>query len=206
MKGLIYKDLFSVMKYYRSYLILVVVFLAMSFMNKENLFFVFYPCLVTGMIVVSLIAVDEKEGWNTTCGFLPFSNRQLVGARYLTGLIFNGLFFLLTMAVQLARMLVMEGAVSVAELETIGGALIALGLMSPGIMLPFIYKFGPEKGRIVYTMVIGGVAGLTAFATTSGMVLDATANLPAVALALGAGVFYGLSFLVSVRICQGRKK
>lgn len=206
MKGLLYKDLFSVFKYYRSYLVLVAVFLAMSFMNKENLFFVFYPCLVTGMIVVSLISVDEKEGWNTTSGFLPFSNAQLVGSRYLTGLVINGTFFLLTMGVQITRMLVVDGMLVTKDLELIGSTLIAMGLLAPGIMLPFIYKFGPEKGRIAYTLVVGAMAGVIAYGSASGMVLEAAVDLPVYALSVGAAVFYALSFLISVRICDRRKK
>ena len=43
MKGLLLKDLYMVKKYCRSYLLIAILFLALSLMSDENMFFVFYP-------------------------------------------------------------------------------------------------------------------------------------------------------------------
>ena len=44
MKGLLLKDLYMAAKYCRAFLLIVVVFLAVSFFGDDNIFFVVYPC------------------------------------------------------------------------------------------------------------------------------------------------------------------
>ena len=87
MKGLIYKDMLAVVKHYRTYFLMCLIFMAVSWGDAENLFYTLYPCILIGSILVSLIALDESSKWNMTCGFLPFSQGLLVGVKYLVGLI-----------------------------------------------------------------------------------------------------------------------
>ncbi|MDE7281371.1 MAG: ABC-2 transporter permease, partial [Ruminiclostridium sp.] len=63
MKGLILKDLYMTVKYCRIYLLIAVVFIAVSFVGNDSLFFIFYPCLFCGMIPVSLLGYDERSRW-----------------------------------------------------------------------------------------------------------------------------------------------
>ena len=58
MKGLLLKDLYMTMKYCRTYLLIAVVFIAVSFGGGDSLIFIFYPCLFCGMIPVSLLGYD----------------------------------------------------------------------------------------------------------------------------------------------------
>ena len=50
MKGLILKDLYMTQKYFRNYLFILLLFLALSFGSGENLFVVFYPGLICAML------------------------------------------------------------------------------------------------------------------------------------------------------------
>lgn len=204
MKGLIYKDLYTVWKFYRNYVMLVLVFLAASWFNRENLFFALYPCIISGTITVSLISLDERDGWNTTCGFLPFSDAQLVVARYLMGLILLGGFFVLVIGVQMMQMVLMDGWIHMEDLSAIAGMLTTLGLISPAIMLPLIYKFGAEKGRLAYMLVVGATAGITAFLATSGRILEMEIRLTFLPLLAASLAVYGLSCLISIWICEKR--
>ena len=55
MKGLLLKDWYMIQKYCRSYILITAVIIGISIANGENLFFTFYPCMLCGMIPVTLL-------------------------------------------------------------------------------------------------------------------------------------------------------
>ena len=63
MKGLLLKDWYMMKQYCRTYPVIAVAFMALSLVDSDNLFFVFYPCLLCGMIPVTLLGYDERSGW-----------------------------------------------------------------------------------------------------------------------------------------------
>lgn len=201
MKGLLYKDLFAVVKYYKTYFFLILVFMAASWLDPENLFYSLYPCILVGSIIVSLISMDEGSKWNMTCGFLPFTQTQLVCVKYLLGLILASVFLLLTIGGQVVRMVV-QNVLMWEELGMMAVMMVSCGFLMPGLLLPFIYQFGVEKGRLVYMIVLGGSAGLLAFFGTNGMMTEFMVDLPVALIALAALALYGGSCLISIGICK----
>ena len=201
MKGLLYKDLLAVVKHYRTYFLLCIVFMVASWFDPENMFYTLYPCILIGSILVSLIALDESSKWNMTCGFRPFTQEQLVRAKYLLGLIMALSIFLISVGGQAARMLI-QGAFVLEDVMMLAMMVISTGLVMPGIMLPFIYKFGVEKGRLVYLMTLGCSAGLLAYFGTNGMMVEFLPEIPMGLVALAAVVVYGLSCVISIGICK----
>ena len=73
-------------KYCRSYLIILLVFHAASTMNTSQWFFLFYPCLLCGMIPVTLLAYDERSHWDQYALTLPVSRKEIVTGKYLIGI------------------------------------------------------------------------------------------------------------------------
>lgn len=201
MKGLIYKDMLAVVKHYRTYFLMCLIFMAVSWVDPENLFYTLYPCILIGSILVSLIALDESSKWNMTCGFLPFTQEQLVGARYLLGLLLAVSIFLISVGGQAVRMLIQDALV-VKDLMMLAMLVISTGLVMPGIMLPFIYKFGVEKGRLAYLLTLGGSAGLLAYFGTNGMMVEFLPEIPMGMVALAAVAVYGVSCVISIGICK----
>lgn len=201
MKGLLYKDMLAVVKHYRTYFLLCVIFMVTSWFDPENLFYTLYPCILIGSILVSLIALDESSKWNMTCAFLPFTQEQLVGAKYLLGLIMALSIFLISVGGQVVRMLIQDALV-VEDVLVLAMLVISTGLVMPGIMLPFIYKFGVEKGRLVYLLTLGGSAGLLAYFGTNGMMMEFLPEIPMGLVALAAVAVYGVSCVISIGICR----
>lgn len=201
MKGLLYKDLFAVVKYYKSYFFLILIFMAASWMDPENLFYSLYPCILVGSIIVSLISMDENSKWNMTCGFLPFTQSGLVCVKYLVGLILASVFLVITIGGQAVRMLV-QGVLVWEELGLMSVMMISCGILMPGLMLPFIYKFGVEKGRLAYIVVLGASAGLLAYFGTNGEMAEFAVDLPVALIAVAAAAVYGVSCLISIGICK----
>ena len=205
MKGLLYKDFIMAMKYCRTYLVMCLLFLAAGVVGEENLFFVFYPSLLAGMVSVTLLAYDERSGFLQYCACLPCSRAQYVSAKYLAGLLLQAAMTLLTAIAQSVRMGI-AGVLSLPALASILLMLITIASFSSGVMLPLMFKLGVEKGRIMYYVMIGIVCAGSAAATelfsadlSSGMGLGAAAIAALVACGL-----YALSWRLSIRFYEKR--
>lgn len=155
MKGLLLKDFYMILKYCRAYLIIIAVFILASFLvNDDNLFFVFYPCLFSGMLPVNLISYDERSKWNEYSGTLPYSKSQIVSGKYIIGLIVQIIVFILTGIAQAVRMN-MNGNFELNDYLAIIVMILFMSCVSSSISLPFIFKWGVEKGRLANFVTIG---------------------------------------------------
>ena len=201
MKGLIYKELLAVVKHYRTYFLMCLIFIAASWFDPENLFYSLYPSILIGSVLVGLIALDENSKWNLTCGFLPFTQEMLVGTRYLVGMLLTGAVFLLVVGGQAVRMLI-RGSLNWGDLSMLAVLTVSTGLVMPGLMLPFIYKFGVEKGRLAYLLALGGGAGTLAYFGTNGQMARMRFEFPVWIVAVAAAAVYGISCLISVGVCK----
>lgn len=164
MKGLILKDLYMIKSYCKSYLLIAAVFLAVSLASSENLFFVFYPCLLCGMIPVTLLGYDERSRWIQYSGTMPYTKTQIVSAKYLIGLFSQLIVLILTGVAQSVKMIV-TGDFVTDDFTVLMLLMLILSTFSSSISLPFIFKYGVEKGRIAYYVMIGFVCASSFLAT-----------------------------------------
>lgn len=161
MKGLLLKDLYMSEKYCRVFLLIVVVFFGMSLMSGPGFFLLAYPCILMGLIPASLISYDEREKWDVYSGTLPCSRRQLVSCKYLVGLI-GELPVICITTVLYALGLFRMGAFDPRAVLGMAAVFLLLGLIGPAATLPFMFRFGAEKGRIAYFAVIILLCGVSA--------------------------------------------
>lgn len=210
MKGLLLKDFYMAVKYCRMVLILAVFYMVIAALSTEfNLFYFMFPMILCSAVAISLFSYDEKSKWNQTCGATPCSKRDMVTVKYLDMLLCIALFIVLSALAWVARGLRM-GGVDVRGLVRMMAVMLAAGLVSPCIMLPVVFRFGSEKGRIAYYVVIGLMFGaLFLINSAAGEQTGAmTAMLPQAVYplaALGALVLLGLSWMLSVRLYEGRE-
>ena len=148
-------------KYCRVFLLIVVVFFGMSLMSGPGFFLLAYPCILMGLIPASLISYDEREKWDVYSGTLPCSRRQLVSCKYLVGLI-GELPVICITTVLYALGLFRMGAFDPRPVLGMAAVFLLLGLIGPAATLPFMFRFGAEKGRIAYFAVIILLCGVSA--------------------------------------------
>ncbi len=207
MKGLLLKDWYMVQKYFKMYLFIAVVFLAMSLINTGNMFFVFYPCLLCGMIPVSLLGYDERSRWLQYSNTLPYRREQIVSAKYLIGLFAQMAMLLATGIAQGVRMAV-SGTFILHDFIVLLLLLLIVATLTSSISLPFIFKLGVEKGRTAYYVMIGFVCGASAFAShvfEEQLQTEIQPNLLLALLSLvGIGV-YALSWYLSIVFFKKRE-
>ena len=161
-------------------------------MSGSSFFLLAYPCILVGLIPASLVSYDERERWDVYSGTLPCSRSQLVSSKYLIGLL-GELPVICITTVLYALGLFRVGAFNPHAVPGMAAVFLLLGLIGPATTLPFMFRFGAEKGRIAYFAVIillcGGSAAFGSIQVPGGE------NIP------GAGAFMpqaGVSLLMAV--------
>lgn len=205
MKGLLLKDIYMAVKYCRAYLLVAIVFLAVSVLGSGNQFFMMYPMLLSSMIPVTLFAYDEKSRWNIYSQTLPYSRAQYVSGKYFIALAAVLAAWLLCFGAQCLRMKY-TGTGSWAATLSFLLILFLVGIVAPALSLPIILKFGSEKGRIVYYVVIIIAAASSSVLSMMRGKISFAISLPAfygLISAVGIAVF-AISWLISIQIYKRR--
>lgn len=164
MKGLLLKDWYMVKKYCRAYLLIAIVFIAISFFSNDNMFFVFYPCLLCGMIPVNLLAYDERSHWMQYSGTLPYTKTQIVSGKYLIGLLAQ-LAVLVATGIAHGVKMYAAGNFVLGDFAVLMLLMLIVSTLSSSICLPFVFKLGVEKGRTAYYVMVGFVCGASVLAS-----------------------------------------
>lgn len=161
MKGLLLKDFFTLSKSLRMFLLLILVFACMPGYNMA-IFAVVYASLLP----VTALSYDERCKWDTLAAMSPYSPAEMVISKYLLGYI--GILFSAALALTVHAV---YGAFSASPdtgyISSIAGGAVS-GLLIIALTMPAMYKFGVEKGRIAFFVILavtfGAVAGLSALA------------------------------------------
>ena len=156
MMGLLIKDLLCLRRQVKVYVIATVVYGGMTLMGVWDVsFFTWFFTLIAAMIPLSLFALDAAAKWDTYALTLPVGRNGVVAARWGGG---GG-----GVCVGLVLSLAMGGlTMALGRMEDWGGFLMAAsvaagaGLLLNAVMLPVLYKVGPEKARIAMLAIMGG--------------------------------------------------
>lgn len=207
MKGLLLKDFYVALKSCKMYLIIDAVFIVLSFalngLVNDSFMFLMLPVLMSGMLTISLLNYDERFKWTKYSGTLPYSPAQIVSAKYLFGLIFQ---VITTIAVFIASCLwvnIMKGTSFPEAMITLFGMFV-FSLMIPSISMPLSYKFGTEKARIIFYVLLVSVTMLLVKTADTFAYLINNDFFFVKLIAAVVGI-YALSWIISIGICRKRE-
>ncbi len=214
MTGLILKDFLILRKVLRSYAIMLVIYAVLAFTGFWSAdIFGAAAMVMASMTPINLFAYDKQAKWDVYALALPTGRGKTVAARY-------GVVLLLALA-------------SFAIVAACGGVMAALGrLEEPGpylvtcamcgffavlmsaAMLPFLYKFGPERAVVMLLTIVGVIAlmiwlylvplgGLDWLKSLGEPTMAQLVPIPIIAAVIGL-LLLALSFLLSQHF-YGRK-
>lgn len=207
MKGLLLKDWYMMKKYCRAYLLIAVVFIAVSLFSNDNMFFVFYPCLLCGMIPVNLLGYDERSRWMQYSGTLPYTKTQIVSGKYLIGLLSQITILVATGVAQAAKMLIAHNF-ELGDFAVLMLLMLIVSTLTSSICLPFVFKLGVEKGRTAYYIMIGFVCGASVLASSilkRQLISEIKPNLILALVAVVGICVYILSWYLSIVFFKKRE-
>lgn len=202
MKGLLLKDFYMIKKYCKVFLLMVILFAAAAAVNPENSFYLIYPIIITNVIPVSMISYDEKSKWNLYSDILPCSRAMAVSAKYLLVCFALVICFFVAGGAQAVKM----ALVNQWNWEFLCQLLflfITVGLALPGIMLPIIFRYGTEKGRIFHYFSIGAICALATVLSMNQTSLPQP--WPLWLSSIAVIVFFIGSWYLSIRLYQKRE-
>ena len=171
MKALIQKDFYVIWKQMRIY---VVIILLLSMINSAfNTVFLVVWC---SMLPYTAMAYDERSHWNQLAAMMPYSKRGIVLSKYVLGWLCMAAAGLLCLAARMVLGHFLENEVDASIVLTS----LCLGVISLAVTLPAVMRFGVERGRMIFMVVIFGAA------IGTGIVLDSADILPRISLPLMA--------------------
>ena len=204
MRGLIKKDLYSVWQHCRLTLAMVLFFFLAYFEGEGAQYFLIYPALSVSFIPATLCGIDEKSNWERYALSLPVSRTQLVSVKYLIGVILN----IITIILMSMNYLKNNLFIDTFSWEMFVGLFsysIALAFLSPAMSLPFIFKYGSEKGRtmsFVSTTIVCILAATMLVGGTEEIIINYFVAYTG--LALFALIAYFISWIISIKIYKRR--
>lgn len=150
MKGLIMKDLYNISHNSKSMLFVLVVF-AVAFIPTSGLEGYNIACaFLFGSMIVTTFSFDNFSNWAQYAMIMPVSRKELVAGKYAVLGIFcviGSLFGLIISSI--GRLVIGFGHAEIAELLLVALAALVISLISGGMSIPLVFKFGAEKARML---------------------------------------------------------
>ena len=148
MLGLIQKDLINIKKTLRVYVIVAAFYAVLSFMGSAASGLMGVIIILTAMLPITAISYDERAKWDRYALTMPVSRRDIVLSKYLLGLA------LLIPAMIVCLLFGMIAGMDFQENLVICLLLAMLSIFMMSLILPIIYRFGVERGRIAMMLVL----------------------------------------------------
>ncbi|MDE6732307.1 MAG: ABC-2 transporter permease [Oscillospiraceae bacterium] len=207
MKGLMLKELYVALKSCKMYFIIDAMFIAMSFalsgILNDSIAFLMFPVMISGEISISLLSFDEKSKWSKYSGTLPYSAAQMVSSKYLFSLAFVAITTLVTFLALIIHVNTIGGA-ELSEVGSVIGGMCVISLIVTSVGLPLCFRFGSERGRIIFFMTIFIAAFLLVNFIDKFYGLGQIRHIVWIIIAAVAAL-YALSWFISVAIYSRRE-
>ena len=162
MTGLVKKDLYLSLSMLKSYVLVAVVFALLTLTGIYDIsFFVTYLSVMCIMIPVNLFAYDEQARWDKYAAALPSGRAGVVKARYLFTILICLVSLLFALLLQLMVAL-FTGAQGQERADLLLSGLLpaAYGCFMNAVLLPLLFKFGSQKGRLYLILALGVGVGV----------------------------------------------
>ena len=128
--------------------------------------FILFSALYASLLPASAFAYDDRSHWDELAAMLPYSVRDIVLSRYITGWTAILFFNLIELAVRMILQSVLPAyasgwngfslfAVQFISLSAVAGSFLA-------VMLPLYFRFDSEKSRLIRAFLIALVCGAIA--------------------------------------------
>lgn len=209
MKGLLLKDFCILKKQMKIVAVLVVFYAIWAIVSKTPSMMGVMIILLSIMLPITSMSYDEAGQWYRYAFSFPISRRALVLSKYVLGFLVS-LCGLAISAVGNIAVLVITGWENALESWLIIIGFLEIGVIFLSVVIPVMFRFGVEKGRLLI-IAIALIPSLLAVMIT-GMLESSGVPMPSgdvlQAIFYSSPLFTLAVFLVSFRISVGicRKK
>ena len=216
MKGLIIKDLCVIKNQMKTLLLVLAFFVIFSIINEDATFILFLIPFYMIMILITTFNYDEFNKWDSYCNSLPLSRKEIVKSKYI---LFNATSLIVLILGVLASFII-PNFIENTTFESIYASIIgvAFGIcLVISLLIPFYYKFGSQKGRImlfltvaILALLIGTITSLDVFNNIELMnIINSLNNLSlgmfTLLLIIVTIIIMTISYYISVKIYSNKE-
>ena len=216
MKGLIIKDLCVLKNQMKTLLLVLAFFVIFSIINEDATFILFLVPFYMIMILITTFNYDEFNKWDSYCNSLPLSRKEIVKSKYI---LFNAT-SLIVLILGIIASFIIPNFIENTTFESLFASIIgvAFGIcLVISLLIPFYYKFGSSKGRImlflcivILALLIGMITSLDIFNNKELMnLLNSLNNLSlgmiTLLLIILTSIVMSISYYISVRIYKNKE-
>lgn len=194
MKGLLIKDFLVLVKQMKLILIIIPLMAVTGNISIASI-----AILIGAMLPMTAMAYDEQSKWNELAVMMPYSRKEMILSKYIIGyLSIIGTAILFTAAKFIMSVVQPEHVHTNSTMILFS---IFCGLLFLAINTPIMFRFGVQKGRIIYIIFItlSAVAGSLLKEILPGISLNTLHLLPFTAI-LTALILNLISIFISFRI------
>ena len=141
MKALLLKELYGVKKNLKGYLLLIIALSTMSIPSSVS-----FVTIIGAYITICAISYDERSYFNKLSKLYPYSQFSIVFSKYIVGYVW----IVLSLIYVIVFQTLFFGFYSIDMLFIS----LLLGILCMSIVLPFVFKFGSEKGVLALMLSI----------------------------------------------------
>ena len=151
MKGLLIKDFLVLTKQMKLFLI-IIPFIAIT----GGTSIASIGILLGAMLPMTAMAYDEQSKWNNLAIMMPYSRKDIILSKYVLGYLGMGCTFILFLLAQIIINTIHP--INIDEIIYMILFTIISGLLFISINIPIAFKYGTQKGRIVFIIFIGVIS------------------------------------------------
>lgn len=215
MLGLLEKD-FRLLKGQKNFFLIILLITVFLSLNSEDNFAVTYLTFIAGFLTISSFGYDDNGNCMPFLLTLPVSRTLYVKSKYVLGFLLTFIGWLAGMVISMVTAF-LHKAPPTADAVLFQLAWVFLWMIMLSFVLPMLFKFGAEKGRMATLAMIlvfmAIVFTFTKLAETLGMdvdaCLDALAGQQIVVLVAGmaavALIMVLISYSISAKIVQKKE-
>ena len=157
MKGLLIKDFYTLTKQLKIFLLIIILFAFMRGASTQA-----FAIVYSAMLPLTALAYDERSKWDKLAAMMPYSTSSLVLGKYVLGYICIVAATILSFIVNIMFSLYSKEPVNPDFLMEML-PIVCIATLLQAINLPFMFKMGVEKGRLIFfaliaLIIIGGTA------------------------------------------------
>jgi ABC-2 type transport system permease protein len=202
MKGLILKDLYVISKQMGYILVMVVLFTILLGYS-----FGAFAVILCAMLPITTIGFDERAKWDKYAATMPYSRTDIVLSKYLFGLGCMLFAVVIVLIGNLGNAIFTDTAFT-AESIIYLVSIFCIALVFLSVNRPFMFKWGVEKGRMIFIIgiaVFAAVIAATSVMENSANSIETFLNDYFYLFILGAIAILGASIPLSISFYKKRE-
>ena len=215
MRGLLEKDL-RLLKGQKNFFLIILLITVFLSLNSEDNFAVTYLTFIAGFLTISSFGYDDNGNCMPFLLTLPVSRTLYVKSKYVLGFLLTFIGWAAGMVISMVTALLHKAPPTV-EAVLFQLAWVFLWMIMLSFVLPMLFKFGAEKGRMatlaMMLVFMAIVFVFTKLAETLGMDVDACLEALAgqqivvlvAGMAVAALIILLISYSISVKIIQKKE-